>query len=74
MCKKEKPRAGRSVISTCGSVKGLGDGHNLDPSGWGTTKQNGFRETWAGSCCQLGQQGLVTPGSGSLLGGEQQEP
>lgn len=58
MCKKEKPRAGRSVSSTRGSVTGLSDGHSLDPLGWWIMKQNGFRETWAGSCCQLGKQGF----------------
>lgn len=58
MCKKEKPRAGTSVISTCGSVTGLGDGHSLDPLGWGIMKQKWIQRDLGRKLLPAGQTGL----------------
>lgn len=71
MCKKEGPRAERSVITTCGSVTGLGDGHSLDPSGL---------EDYEAKCVQrdLGRKLQSAGHTGPSLQGwrhqEQQEP
>lgn len=54
--KKERPRAERFVISTCGSVMV----RVLLHQGWKMMKQNLFRETWAGTWAT---PGLVTAGT-----------